>query len=82
MRYRKKPVEVEAWQVGSDDECPDWIFSARDRCDESGYWFVVCANKEGTTFNVKVGDYLVTDGYGAFWLEKKEYFEQTYEVVE
>lgn len=24
-RYRKKPVEVEAWQVGSDEPMPDWV---------------------------------------------------------
>lgn len=23
-RYRKKPVEVEAWQVGSDEPKPEW----------------------------------------------------------
>ncbi len=24
-RYRKKPVEVEAWQVGSDEPMPEWL---------------------------------------------------------
>lgn len=26
-RYRKKPIEVEAWQVGSDEPMPEWVIS-------------------------------------------------------
>lgn len=39
MRYRKKPGEVEAWQVGSDEPAPEWaqmyILFTRD-----GTWLV------------------------------------------
>lgn len=27
-KYRKKPVEVEAWQVGSDEHMPEWVESS------------------------------------------------------
>lgn len=62
MRYRKKPVEVEAWQVGSDEECPDWILSAKPMCDGSGMWFVLCDSENGTSFYTDEGNYIINDG--------------------
>lgn len=45
-RYRKKPVEVEAWQVGSDKPMPEWAKNSP----------LVPA------FLPAVGDYFVYDG--------------------
>lgn len=35
-RYRKKPVEVEAWQVG-DEQKPEWVLACvKNRSDRTG----------------------------------------------
>lgn len=39
-RYRQKPVEVEAWQVGSDEPRPDWIDDESLRYCPHGGWVV------------------------------------------
>ncbi len=40
-RYRKKPVEVEAWQVGSDNPAPDWAKNhMRWHATKEGTWIV------------------------------------------
>lgn len=45
MRYRKKPVEVDAWQVGSDEPMPEWALRYLSRFPHieerySGIWLV------------------------------------------
>lgn len=67
-RYRKKPVEVEAWQVGSDEPMPEWAASylaVYPHFDErySGLW-------------------LVRYPSGYIELNTNYQFEQTYEVME
>lgn len=66
-RYRKKPVEVEAWQVGSDEPMPEWVqrtvFMAHPI---DGYWLI----REEQRGHVYVD------------CVPLEEFEQTYEVVE
>lgn len=90
-RYRRKPAEVEAWQVGSGEPCPDWILSARLEymgCDDQpDMWFVLCADARGTSFVAPVGDFIVNDGgcysrwpSDVFDGEYSEYGD--YEVVE
>lgn len=68
-RYRKKPVEVEAWQVGSEEPKPEWL---PDDCIGvsrhvgllMGYWYVL----ESPYIYPKLVDNFR--------------FRQTYEVVE
>lgn len=66
-RYRKKPVEVEAWQVGSDEPMPDWVKNAIDAGYKPAHW---------------QGDnaYYVLEGT-SFAILSAAMFEQTYEVV-
>lgn len=82
-RYRRKPVEVEAWQVGSDEPCPDWILSARFY--QKGYngdpdmWFVLCADDWGTSFHALVGNFIINDGgYYSMW--PSDVFDDEYGV--
>lgn len=77
-RYRKKPVEVEAWQVGSDEPMPEWAQKACRGVDGDKLIFVVYGS----------GYIRAKDG---MWIVKREddisilsnlLFEHTYEVME
>lgn len=81
MRYRKKPVEVEAMRVA-------WGSSVTDVIN-----FVGVANflTEGNDYYIKtlegnmrisVGDYIIRGVNGEFYPCKPDIFEKTYEKVE
>lgn len=76
-RYRKKPVEVEAWQVGS-EPMPDWI----DECRPSEEDRMACVVEmaDGFSCEIAYGDYIIKDGGFYSWSPATK-FEQTYEVV-
>ena len=67
-RYKKKPVEVEAWQMGSKEAMPEWVKNAI----EAGY---KPANWQGDNA------YYVLEGR-SFAILSAHMFEQTYEVIE
>ena len=86
-RYRKKPVEVEAWQVGTD---PKPLFVKEEMRTVNG--FIVRTN-DGYGVVTDKGivpayddDYIVMEGMSTFSVyppgEFEKRFEQTYEVVE
>lgn len=83
-RYRKRPVEVEAWQIGSDEKKPAWLLDAMandvalERVDGTG-WLI--RTLEGDHFG-NVGDYIIQGVKGELYPCKPDIFEQTYEVVE
>lgn len=76
-RYRKKPVEVEAFRLGY-DEPPEWAISVGDMFDGS-----VCqiATLEGVMIANK-GDYIIKGVHGELYPCKPDIFWETYEVVE
>lgn len=96
-RYRKKPVEVEAFQYigvrcsGAPtilmeylfNECPKWLSDAWD----DGVIFIDEAKNlfiktlEGA-MKVNVGDYIIHGVQGELYPCKPDIFEQTYEPVE
>ena len=83
-RYRKRPVEVEAWQIGSEEKKPVWLLDAMvngvalERADGSG---LLIRTLEGDHFG-NVGDYIIQGVKGELYPCKLDIFEQTYEVVE
>lgn len=87
MRYRKKPVEVEAWQVGTE---PVPLFVNEELRTVNG--LIVRTNDGyGVVTDKGIvpaydGDYIVQDGISTFSVyppdEFEKRFEQTYEVVE
>lgn len=83
MKYRKKPVEVEAWQIGSDEKYPDWLMEAieKDIALEvvDDHWLI--RTLEGDHIG-KVGDYIIQGVKGELYPCKPDIFEQTYEVAE
>lgn len=66
-RYRKKPVEVDAWQVGSDEPMPKWARPENYPCIYDGCWLVHEVTEKGV--------------HRVCWYHPGE-FEQTYEAVE
>lgn len=90
MKYRKKPVVIEAfkWTGGPDqEEDPVWIVEAITRGD---VWFanigtpnVQCCIKtlEGT-MTASVGDYIIRGVKGELYPCKPEIFRATYDLAE
>lgn len=82
-RYRKKPVEVEAWQIGSNEPKPLWLYDAMENGTASiqlgGTWII--KTLEGDHLG-NVGDYIIQGVKGELYPCKPDIFEQTYEVVE
>lgn len=93
MRYRKKPVEIEAFQYdgdlkGSDGKyyVPDWAVEAF----EHGVMFygefenmpneLFIKTLEGT-HHVSVGDYVIKGVIGELYPCKSDIFAETYEAV-
>ena len=94
MKYRKKPVVIEAFQYdgdlkGSDGKyyAPEWAAKAYEdgtmyygKLDgQPGELFI---NTLGGVHHVSVGDYIVQGVSGEFYPCKPDIFEKTYDVVE
>lgn len=75
-RYRKKPQEVEAWQVGSEEPMPEWV---RDVVNAPAYGYgavvVMTFDEPLTAF---AGDWIVASD-GEAWRAWADDFEQAYE---
>lgn len=74
-KYRNKPVEVEAWQVGSDEPVPEWIIGCKD-IQQSGETYQI-ATLEGVMI-ANLGDYIIQGVKGELYPCKPDIFEQTY----
>lgn len=68
-RYRKRLVEVEAWQVGSDDPKPEWV---------RGY---LAAHPHMEDRFAGMGPWLVLGRIGIVTLYTRHQFEDEYELV-
>lgn len=92
MKYRKKPVEVEAWQWEGNslifaDE-PDWILDAFENGDIDEYIdyydpsdsYLEIETLEGA-HTARPGDYIIKGVKGELYSCKPDIFEMTYEVV-
>lgn len=83
MKYRKKPVVVEACRYMIDDNLPDWFFDniVKD---------VIVTHTDGTcdiqtlegTMKADYGDYIIQGVNGEVYPCKPDVFEKTYEAVE
>lgn len=78
-RYRKKPVEVEAWQVGSDEPMPDWIHEVLP-APRHGYGAVVVMTFARPLYAFD-GVWIVSSDETA-WRMFPPDFEKQYEVAE
>lgn len=85
MKYRKKPVVIEAFQwKGTMGDIPEWAYEGFDnkimnfRSNDIG---VYIETLEGTHY-ANVGDYIIQGIKGELYPCKPDIFEQTYDAVE
>lgn len=85
MKYRKKPVVVEAFQWTADRnqvEDPEWIVDAiRDGRVEIERHRMVIATLEGDMMAAH-GDYIIKGVKGELYPCKPDIFEMTYEAID
>ena len=87
MKYRKKPIVIEAFLLGIDEE-PEWFIEAKNNhtvkkdIDFNLNVFVNIETLEGVMRADYNKDYIVRGVYGELYPCKKEIFEETYEKVE
>ena len=82
MKYRKKPVVIEAVQYTGNnyDKICDFVGKRLDKYD-SELSHIIIETLEGNHI-ASVGDYIIKGVQGEFYPCKPDIFEQTYEVVE
>ena len=82
MKYRKKPVVIEAVQFDGTDESVDWLYpqlvSGEIGRNAQG---VYIKTLEGV-MTASIGDYIIKGVNGEFYPCKPDIFEQTYELAE
>lgn len=75
-RYRKKPVEVEAWKVGSDPK-PDWVKVSIPYPDDGMCRLTMT---DGFVCEIGIGSYIIKHGNQYRYVYSGD-FEQEYEEV-
>ena len=85
MKYRKKPVTVEAvqWDGTPEDATPiiNWILDTGERAAHWDEGRIYINTLEGT-MAAEPGDYVIRGVAGEFYPCKPDIFEATYEPVE
>ena len=79
MKYRKKPIVIEAWQNSDENEFPAWVDSADVGREPGG---VILINTLEGVMKAMPGDYIIKGVQGEFYPCKPDIFEATYEKVE
>ena len=86
MRYRKKPVEVDAWQYRGDipDTAPLWVRAAvhYDVIFRAGAFNQLFIKSLEGTHHVSEGDYIIQGVKGELYACKPDIFHMTYEAVD
>ena len=84
MKYRKKPVVVDAFRLGI-DALPDWFVNKASYklTTSSNPMSIECViNTLEGAMTAGYGDYIIKGVKGEFYPCKADIFEQTYEKVE
>lgn len=76
MKYRKKPIVVEAIQYTGDNLVEVVKFCDKDKVLFNHYFYIVTL--EGN-MRANIGDYIIKGIHGEFYPCKKSIFEETYE---
>ena len=79
LKFRKKPVEVEAIQfLGNDKECLDFCPSAIDPNSDKASLIVPTPE---ATILCHIGDWIIKESNTSFLVQDSESFNKTYEMV-
>ena len=80
MKYRKKPIVIEAFRFGYDTP-PKWFLEADGHTGDVYDNFCIINTLEGSVV-AKIGDWIIKGIEGELYPCKHEIFIQTYEPVE
>jgi len=80
MKFRKKPVVIDAWQIGSLAPMPSWLSDA-DNVSGPGDLYLEIATLEGTMRGDR-GDWIIRGVQGELYPCKPDIFAATYELVD
>ena len=78
MKYRKKPIVIEAWQNSDENEFPAWVDSADVGREPGG---VILINTLEGVMKAMPGDYIIKGIQGEFYPIKADIFKKTYDKV-
>ena len=88
MKYRKKPVVIEAWKFTRKalEDIDSWVRKYRDDIKLVSQYggdalYIEIETLEGT-MRAELNDYIIKGVQGEFYPCKPDIFEATYEVVE
>ena len=83
MKFRKKPVVIEAvqWKGGNEEEIGMFAGQKVSCAREYGNFILLVHTLEGT-LKADRGDWIIKGVKGEFYPCKPDVFEQTYEIVE
>ena len=83
MKYRKKPVEIEAiqWDGNNTFEVREFCDFGCDSVSDGRYKVIIIETLEGK-MAARKGDYIIKGVNGELYPCKQDIFEKTYEVVE
>lgn len=83
MKYRKKPVVIEAvlWDGNNPIDIASFCGEFA-RFDEMKNLYITTLENEKNKFEVSKGDYIIKGIKGEFYACKPDIFEKTYEKVE
>ena len=79
-KFRKKPVVIEAWRIGSFDPKPEWLADAANIYG-SGVDYLEIETLEGKMRGNR-GDWIIRGVKGELYPCKPDIFAATYEAVE
>lgn len=84
MKYRKKPVVIEAvqWSGNNLNEILDFMKDKQPNYYEDDEQKLLTIQTLEGNMIASVDDYIVKGMWGEFYICKPDIFEQTYEVVE
>lgn len=82
MKFRKKPVVIEAWQFT--EETKNQVFNnitcTKEPAEENGKPIIKIATLEGI-MTARLGDWIIKGVAGEFYPCRDDIFKQTYEPV-
>lgn len=85
MKYRKKPVIIDAiqWKDADHQTVKTWCESFGDRFED--HFLMSDGFKvktlEGSSYNISPGDYIIRGVRGEYYPCKPDIFEETYEAI-
>ena len=79
MKFRKKPVVVDAWQNLDDNGWPQWLGEVDVGREPGG---VILINTLEGVMRAEMGDWIIRGVAGEVYPCKPDIFEQTYEPLE